>query len=106
MSIAHFLAICMSVAQNDPEAAHMETLVLQLTRQLTATFFEDVLKSVLEFGRSIARGITAPINRIANACDVAGVLERRRFAAQMRRRARQMQRPRGRWPFGSLSELT
>ena len=84
----------------------METLVLQLTRQLTTTFFDDVLKSVLGAGRSIARLVTAPINRIADACDVAGVLERRRFAAQIRRRARQMQHPRGRWPFGSLSELT
>jgi hypothetical protein len=84
----------------------METLVLQLTRQLTTTFFEDVLKSVLGLGRSIARVMTAPINRIADACDVAGVLERRRFAAQIRRRAQQMHHPRGRWPFGSLSELT
>jgi hypothetical protein len=84
----------------------METLVLQLTRQLTTTFLEDVLKSALGVGRSIARLVTAPINRIATACDVAGVLERRRLAAQVRRRARQMQRPRGRWPFGSLSELT
>ncbi|WP_454623994.1 hypothetical protein [Bradyrhizobium cenepequi] len=84
----------------------METLVLQLTRQLTTTFLEDVLTSVFEFGRSFARLVTAPINRIANACDVAGVLERRRFAAQVRRRTRQTQRPRGRWLFGSLSELT
>jgi hypothetical protein len=84
----------------------METLVLQLTRQLTTTFFEDVFTSVLGLGRSIARVITAPINHIANACDVAGVLERRRLAARVRHRARQMHRPRGRWPFGSLSELT
>jgi hypothetical protein len=96
----------LSVAQIYPEAAHMETLVLQLTRQLTATFLDDVLKFILGVGRSTARAVTAPINRMANACDVAGVLERRRFAAQVRRRARQVQRPRGRWPFGSLSELT
>jgi hypothetical protein len=80
----------------------MQALVLELT----TTFFDDVLTFVLGVGRSIARVATAPINRIANACDVAGVLERRRLAAQMRRRARQMQHPRGRWPFGSLSELT
>ncbi len=84
----------------------METLVLQLTRQLTTSFFDDFLKFILEVGRSTARVVATPINRIANACDVAGVLERRRFAAGVRRRARQMQRPRGRWPFGSLSELT
>jgi hypothetical protein len=84
----------------------METLVLQLTRQLTTTFFDDVFKSILGAGRSIARLVTVPINRIANACDVAGVLERRRFAAQVRRRVGHTQRPRGRWPFGSLSELT
>ena len=84
----------------------METLVLQLTRQLTSTFFEDVFTSILGAGRSVARLATAPVNRIASACDVAGVLERRRFAAQVRRRAGQMERPRGRWPFGSLSELT
>ncbi|MGY3620059.1 hypothetical protein [Bradyrhizobium sp. USDA 10063] len=84
----------------------MQTIVLQLTRQLTTTFFDDVLKFILGFGRSIARAAIAPINRIANACDVAGVLERRRFAAEVRRRARQVQRPRGRGLFGSLSELT
>ncbi|MCA6108983.1 hypothetical protein [Bradyrhizobium cenepequi] len=84
----------------------MEALVVQLTRQLTATFFDDVFKSILGAGQSIARVVTAPINRIANACDVAGVLERRRLAARMRRRARQMQRPHGRGLFGSLSELT
>ena len=84
----------------------METLVLQLTRQLTTSFLEDVLKFILGVGKSIARAVVTPINRIATACDVAGVLERRRFAAQVRRHARQMQRPRGRWPFGSLSELT
>jgi hypothetical protein len=84
----------------------MDTLVLQLTRQLTSNFFEDVLKSILGAGGSIARLVTAPVNRMATACDVAGVLERRRFAAEVRRRTEQMQRPRGRWPFGSLSELT
>jgi hypothetical protein len=84
----------------------METLVLQLTRQLTTSFCDDFLKFILEAGRSAGRLIAAPINRIADACDVAGVLERRRFAARVRRRAKQMHRPRGRWPFGSLSELT
>jgi hypothetical protein len=84
----------------------METLVLQLTRQLTTTFFEDVLKSILGTGKSVAHLVVAPVNRMASACDVAGVLERRRFAAEVRRRAGHTQRPRGRWPFGSLSELT
>ncbi|MCA1458858.1 hypothetical protein I6F35_37995 [Bradyrhizobium sp. BRP22] len=84
----------------------METLVLQLTRQLTTAFLDDVLKFILGVGRSAARSVAAPINRIANACDVAGVLKRRRLAAQVRRRARQMQRPRGGGLFGSLSELT
>jgi hypothetical protein len=84
----------------------METLVLQLTRQLTTSFFDDFLKFILDVAKSTARLVTAPVNRIANACDVAGVLERRRFAAQVRRRAGHTERPRGRWPFGSLSELT
>lgn len=84
----------------------METLVLQLTRQLTTSFFDDFLKFILDVGRSTARLVAAPVNRLANACDVAGVLERRRFATEVRHRAGHAQRPRGRWPFGSLSELT
>jgi hypothetical protein len=84
----------------------METLVLQLTRQLTTTFLSDVLKFVLGVARSITRAVAAPINRVATACDVTDVLERRRLAAKARRRAQSMQRPRGRWLFGSLSELT
>lgn len=84
----------------------MQTLALQLT----TTFVDDAIELVKGFGRAIFALANAPIERIARACDVAGVLEQRRAdrragpAAQRdsRRKSRHC-----RWsPFGGLNELT
>lgn len=74
-----------------------------LALQLTTTFVDDAIELVRGFGRTLLHLATAPIERIARACDVGGVLERRRSAAKARRSER---RRRGCWPFGTLGELT
>ena len=54
----------------------MQTLV----SQLTTTFVDDAIELVKGFGRIIVHIATAPIERMANACDVGGVLARRQSA--------------------------
>jgi hypothetical protein len=85
----------------------MQTLV----SQLTTTFFDDAIELVKGFGKVIVHIATAPIERIANACDVGGVLERRRSAQRALETIAQIRGPRGRRkfsfsPFRSLSHLT
>ena len=46
----------------------MQTLV----SQLTTSFVDDAIDLVKGFGRVIVHIATAPIERIANACDVGG----------------------------------
>jgi hypothetical protein len=85
----------------------MQTLALQLT----TTLVDDAVAFVKEIGRSIVELATAPIERIAIACDVAGVLEQRRAQIRAPRPATRTGHrcnPRNR-PFslfGGLSELT
>jgi hypothetical protein len=83
----------------------MKTLV----SQLTTTFIDDAIELVKGFGKIIVRSATAPIERMANACDVGGVLARRQSARQLRAMM-QAERPRP-WkrslsPFASLHYLT
>ena len=52
----------------------MQTLALEVA----TTFVDDALALVTGSGRIILRFLTAPIERLAEACDVAGVLPRRR----------------------------
>ena len=80
----------------------MQTLV----SQLTTTFVDDAIELVKGFGKIIVHIATAPIERIANACDVGGVLARRRAARRQR-----AHRPRSPWkrslsPFATLHHLT
>jgi hypothetical protein len=75
----------------------MQTLV----SHLTTTFVDDAIELVKGFGKVIVHVVTAPIERIANACDVGGVLARRQAARRLR----------GPWkrslsPFASLHYLT
>ena len=80
----------------------MQTLV----SQLTTTFVDDAIELVKGFGKVIAHIATAPIERIANACDVGGVLARRQSAYRPRAKS---YRPRGLRklsPFASLHHLT
>ena len=63
----------------------MQTLV----SQLTTTFVDDAIELVKGFGKVVVHIAIAPIERIANACDVGGVLARRavrRVACARRRR--------------------
>jgi hypothetical protein len=82
----------------------MQTLV----SQLTTAFVDDAIELVRGFGKVIVHIATAPIERIANACDVGGVLARRRSARSLRATMK-AHRPRGLWkltPFASLHHLT
>ena len=84
----------------------MKTLV----SQLTTTFIDDAIELVKGFGRTIVHIATAPIERMANACDVGGVLARRQSARRLRAMMK-AQRPRAPWkrslsPFASLHYLT
>lgn len=77
----------------------MQTVV----SQLTTSFVDDAIELVKGFGKVIVHIATAPIERMADACDVGGVLSRRRSA----RRLRAANRPCSRWkPFASLHHLT
>ncbi|WP_420968195.1 hypothetical protein [Bradyrhizobium sp. B120] len=85
----------------------MQTLALQLT----TTFVDDAIELVTGFGRAIFALVTAPIERIARACDVASVLEQRRADRRAPRPAAQhggRRKSRNcRWsPFRGLSDLT
>jgi len=84
----------------------MQTLV----SRLTTTFVDDAIELVKGFGKVIAHIATAPIERIANACDVGGVLARRQAAGRLRAMMKAHQ-PRSPWkrslsPFASLHYLT
>jgi len=52
----------------------MQTLALEVA----TTLVDDALALVGGSGRIIVRFLTAPVERLAEACDVAGVLPRRR----------------------------
>ncbi|SED46154.1 hypothetical protein [Bradyrhizobium erythrophlei] len=85
----------------------MQTLALQLT----TTFVDDAIELVQGFGRAVFALATAPIERIARACDVAGVLEQRRADRRAPRPAAasgaRCKSRNCRWsPFRGLSELT
>jgi hypothetical protein len=85
----------------------MQTLV----SQLTTTFADDAIELVKGFGKVIVHLATGPIERIANACDVGGVLATRRSARHRLHAMSSTRRPRNRRkfsfsPFSSLSHLT
>ena len=76
--------------------------------QLTTTFIDDAIDLVKGFGKVIVHIATAPIERMANACDVGGVLARRRAARRLRATMK-AHRSRSSWklsPFASLHYLT
>jgi len=77
-----------------------------LVSHLTTTFVDDAIELVKGFGKVIVHIATAPIERIARACDVGGVLACRQAAARQRAKS---YRPRGLRklsPFASLHHLT
>jgi hypothetical protein len=90
----------------NPEATPMQTLV----SQLTTSFVDDAIELVKGFSKVIVHIATAPIERMANACDVGGVLARRRSARRLRATTK-AHLSRSPWkrslsPFASLHHLT
>ena len=84
----------------------MQTLSLHLT----TTPVDHAIKFARSLSRTIVNLATAPIERIARACDVAGVLEQRRAATRAPRPLVNGTRRHRRscWSalFGGLYELT
>ncbi len=88
--------------------------------QVATTFIGDAAALVNGIGRIVTHILMAPVERIANACDVAGILQERAARAAERervkhawrslsRKALRPHRPRGHGLFGclrSLGELT
>ncbi|MFB9266703.1 hypothetical protein ACFFWD_26690 [Bradyrhizobium erythrophlei] len=85
----------------------MQTIALRTT----TTLVDDAIKLAKRIGRAIVQFEMAPIERIAHASDVAGVLEQRRAdkraprgGARNGRRCNPRNCPLS--PFAGLSELT
>ena len=57
----------------------MQTLAVDIA----STFVDDAAALVTGLGRTLLRFAMAPIDRIANACDIAGVLAERRATFRM-----------------------
>lgn len=88
----------------------MQTLAVDIA----STFVDDAAALGRGFGRALLRVVMAPIDRIANACDIAGVLAERRATFRMWRTSRARARHErrrfsllGRFnPFRHLAHLT
>lgn len=81
----------------------MQTLALEVA----TTFVDDAAALFSGSGRIIIQILSSPIERLANACDVAGVLPRRRALHQTWAN-RHASRGRRSWlfPLRGLSDLT
>jgi hypothetical protein len=85
-----------------------------LAVDIASTFIDDAAALVNGLGRTILRLAMAPIDRIADACDIAGVLAERRATFRMWRTSRGRARREGRRasllgrlnPFRHLAHLT
>jgi len=88
----------------------MQTLAVDIA----TTFVDDTAALVTGLGRTIWRLAMTPVDRIANACDIAGVLTERRATFRMWRANRaRARREGGRFsllgrlsPFRHLAHLT
>jgi hypothetical protein len=85
-----------------------------LVEKLALTFVGDAYALATGFGKILVKTATAPIERIARACDVAGVLSDRRAKANVTRFHSSRHAPTSRrtsprrclFPFRSLNHLT
>ena len=96
------------------EATKVQTLAFEIA----TTFVDDAAALIGGGGRIIVQILMSPVERLANACDVAGVLANRRFSHAMKRarqrqpglkRTSELRRPRRRrsyWLLGFLGDLT
>jgi hypothetical protein len=87
----------------------MQALVLEVG----ATFVGDAAALLKGAGRIAIQLVMAPVDRLANACDVAGVLTLRRLASMRKRaeargvpHATPARRPRRRGPLSCLAALS
>ena len=82
----------------------MQTLALEIA----TTFVDDAATLIRGLVRIIVQPLTARVDRIANACDVAGLLGERASAWQASRQARHISSPRRRCLFSlrCLGDLT
>jgi hypothetical protein len=86
----------------------MQTLAFEIA----TTFVDDALALIRGAGLIIVQILMAPIERLANACDVAGVLANRRLSRALPRPTRggrlkrHPRRRRSRWMLGFLGDLT
>ena len=89
----------------------MQTLAVEIA----TTFVDDAAALIGGCGRIIVQILMSPVERLANACDVAGVLANRRLsrAGQSPRREQPGRKSRSRaerrrchWLLGSLGDLT
>jgi hypothetical protein len=67
-----------------------------LVVQIATTFLSDATALVNGFGRIVTHILMAPVERIANACDVAGVLQERSVRAAEREQIKRAWRVLGR----------
>jgi hypothetical protein len=111
LNIVHFYCIHLNIVQISLEVMEMQTLVLEIA----STFADDAMAFMKGSGRLALHAVTAPVERLARACDVAGVLGQRRTAHRSQTAGSDRGSPnsqrRRRWfrcrsPFRSLSELT
>jgi hypothetical protein len=92
----------------------MEIKMQTLVSQVASTFVGDAEALLIGFVRIVVQTVMAPVERIAKACDVAGVLSMRQLAqrsetgrarlASGSRRSNGSRRRRG--PFGCLGALS
>jgi hypothetical protein len=100
----------MNIVQFNPEICKMQTLAVDIA----STFVDDAAALLSGLGRALLQLVMAPIDRIANACDTAGVLAERRATFRMWRTSRaRAGRERRRFslfgrlnPFRHLAHLT
>jgi hypothetical protein len=89
------------------ETTKMQTLAFEIA----TTFVDDAIALIRGAGLIIVQILMAPIERIANACDVAGVLANRRLSRAMewqarRGRSKRHKQRRSHWMLGFLGDLT
>ena len=82
----------------------MQTLAFEIA----TTFVDDAAALIGGSGRIIVQILMSPVERLANACDVAGVLANRRLSRTRKAQSEpgRTQRRRCHWLLGSLGDLT
>ena len=79
----------------------MQTLAVDIV----TAFVDDAAALATGFGRAALKRAMAPIDRIANACDIAGVLAERRATLRMWRASRARREGRRFSLLGRISPL-